>query len=333
MRCLVPILVVSTLLACGSTGSEALRLAVAPPPVHLENPYLAAGEFALPTQLPLAVDGLRNVVFLGAQIISGAEPDGDAAFARLRRMGVGTIISVDGKVPAVELAADHGMRYVHVPIEYKGLSQEQLLHLSKTFRELEGPFFVHCYHGKHRGPAAAALGRLVLDGIPREQAIAEMRQYCSTSPKYAGLFASIASAEIPTAEQSGRQDFDFAPAHEFDGLRANMIVAARVRHRLELAMDNGWEADPANPDGSNLQDAIQLRQLLLACEATSGGRPDDYNAWMQGSLMASKGLVETLQVRAQPNADTQDSWQTLAEAHYLSIEQACSACHTAYRNR
>lgn len=333
MRCLVPVLLACPLLACGTTGSEPVRMAVAPPPIQLENPYLTAGEFALPTQEPLDVDGLHNLVFLGTQIISGAEPVGEAAFARLRRMGVRTIISVDGKVPAIELAAGYDLRYVHVPIEYKGLSQEQLLHLSKTFRELEGPFFVHCFHGKHRGPAAAALGRLVLDGIPREQAIAEMRQYSSTSPKYAGLYASIASDEVPSAEQSSLNNFDFAPAHEFAGLRANMIVAARVRDRLELALDNAWEEDSDNPDGNALQDAIQLQELLLACEATSGGRPDDYNAWMQASLESSQMLVDALKAQAQPSAPEKESWEALAEAHYLSIERACGACHTAYRNR
>ncbi|MFT7676919.1 MAG: hypothetical protein ACI8QC_000896 [Planctomycetota bacterium] len=333
MRCLVPVLLVSSLFASCTTGSEPARLAVVPPPVHLENPYLIAGEFELPSQEPLDVDGLHNLVFLGTQIISGAEPVGATAFARLRRMGVKTIVSVDGKVPAIELAASYNLRYVHVPIEYKGLSEEERMHLSKTFRELDGPFFVHCFHGKHRGPAAAALGRLVLDGIPREQAIAEMRQYCSTSPKYAGLYASIASDEVPSAEQTALSDFDFASAHEFNGLRASMIVAARVRDRLELAMDSGWEEDADNPDVNVLQDAHRLQELLVACEAISGGRPADYNAWMQKSLVASQGLVDALQSKDQPSGSLPESWEALAEAHYLTIEKACGACHKAYRNR
>ena len=73
----------------------------------------------------------------------------------------------------------------------------------KTFRELDGPFYVHCFHGKHRGPAAAAaLGRIAVDGVPREQAIAEMRQWCGTSEKYEGLYRTIAEVLRPDAEDA-----------------------------------------------------------------------------------------------------------------------------------
>ncbi|MHC4820557.1 MAG: hypothetical protein ACYTDX_02405, partial [Planctomycetota bacterium] len=135
----------------------------------------AAGLRALPEREPQNWDDLHNVYKLSDNIVTGGEPLTPAALERLAAMGVKVVLSVDGKAPDVETAKRLGMRYVHVPIQYSGISYAERVKIAKTFRELEGPFYVHCFHGKHRGPAAAALGRVVLDGCSREDAIAEMR--------------------------------------------------------------------------------------------------------------------------------------------------------------
>ena len=44
---------------------------------------------------------------------------------RLADMGVKTILSVDGKTPDVEAAKKLGMRYVHVPIQYRGITESE----------------------------------------------------------------------------------------------------------------------------------------------------------------------------------------------------------------
>ena len=151
-------------------SAESLHPVIPPPLVFNSTAYEAAGSLVtLDVVPPQEFPGLHHVFSLSDNIISGAEPDGDRALAEIASMGVKTILSVDGKAPDVETARDYGMRYVHVPIQYKGISTDELLVITKTFREAEGPFYVHCFHGKHRGPAAAAVGRLVIDGLSREQ--------------------------------------------------------------------------------------------------------------------------------------------------------------------
>ena len=70
-----------------------------------------------------------------------------------------TVLTLDGAQPDVETAKRHGLRYVHVPIGYDGIPAARALELAKTFQTLEpsGPIFVHCHHGKHRGPAACSI--------------------------------------------------------------------------------------------------------------------------------------------------------------------------------
>ncbi|MEM6655987.1 MAG: hypothetical protein AAF596_09305, partial [Planctomycetota bacterium] len=75
----------------------------------------------------------------------------------LYRQGVRTLVSVDGARPDVALAAEHGLRYVHVPFGYDGIPREARLALTRVARDRQGGVYVHCHHGRHRGPAAAVV--------------------------------------------------------------------------------------------------------------------------------------------------------------------------------
>jgi len=99
---------------------------------------------------------LPNAVHVHAKVISGGQPDGEAAFQELHRLGVKTVISVDGAAPDLELAKKYGLRYVHLPHGYDGIPEPRVQELAKAVRDLEGPIYIHCHHGKHRSPAAAA---------------------------------------------------------------------------------------------------------------------------------------------------------------------------------
>ncbi len=68
---------------------------------------------------------LHNAHRVTDKVLSGAQPEGEAAFAELARLGVRTIISVDGATPDVQLASKHGLRYVHLPITYGGVTTGQ----------------------------------------------------------------------------------------------------------------------------------------------------------------------------------------------------------------
>ena len=90
---------------------------------------------------------LHNVYRLSANIVSGGEPHSEEALKKIADMGVKTVLSVDGKVPDQQTAAKYGLRYVHVPIGYDGITKEQALRIVKAVRISEGPIFVHCHHG------------------------------------------------------------------------------------------------------------------------------------------------------------------------------------------
>ncbi|HET6406472.1 MAG TPA: hypothetical protein VFG14_01225, partial [Chthoniobacteraceae bacterium] len=62
---------------------------------------------------PVELAGLHNAFKIDDQLYSGSSPGDEASFAELARLGVKTVISVDGSKPKLELARKHGLRYVH----------------------------------------------------------------------------------------------------------------------------------------------------------------------------------------------------------------------------
>jgi len=312
------------------TSGATVEVASLPAPLVLSgSAYDAALLAELPAQQSVEGPGLYNMYWLSDSILSGSEPEGRASLAHLASLGVRTVLSVDGKAPEAELAASLGLRYVHVPIQYAGIEPEQQLAIAKVFRELPGPFYVHCFHGRHRGPAAAAIGRVVLDGAPRERALAEMRQWANTSGDYEGLYAVIACAQLPSARESADFDFDFPERQRFEGLRAVMVPLVRHWDELKAARLRGWELDPQHPDGSPAQEALILAGLYGALDELEDARAThaDFTGALVNGRAAAQRMHELLR-----NGGVEDAPEAL-EAAYQELSASCRDCHRGHRNR
>ncbi len=312
--------------AClGSSGEtpESVELRL-PPPLELTgSAYDAALLVTLPAVEPQELPGLHHVYQLSDQIISGAEPADREALAQLADWGVRTIVSVDGKAPDAEHAATLGMRYVHIPIQYAGITEDELLKIAKTFRELDPPFYVHCFHGKHRGPAAAAVGRVVLDGLERERAIAEMRQWASTSGKYEGLYSAVAAADLPSASATAAFEFDFPEQHAFEGLRASMVGMTRAWDHLQWFEDNVWEPLAEHP---LTREAEQLAQLYVAA-----GEDEGSATWTEKfHNLLGEGREAAAKLERALKQDPRDT--AAAEEAMEVVRVSCRECHREYRN-
>ena len=183
------------------------------PTTALSPPRLA------PTSIQVA--GLNNVYRLTDKLLSGSSPDGDEGFRSLQQLGVRTLISVDGARPDVELAHKHGLRYVHLPIGYDGVPEVQGQKVARAVRDLPGLVYLHCHHGKHRGPAAAAVARLCLDATcPAEAAVAWLRQ-AGTDPHYTGLYSTVEHFRRPAPGELDQVAADYPEVAQIPALAAN----------------------------------------------------------------------------------------------------------------
>src|SRR2546422_4056322 len=122
-------------------------------------------------------EGLHNAHRVTDKVLAGAAPEGDAAFEKLKQLGVKTIISVDGAKPDVETARRHGLRYVHLPIGYDNVAPQQGLAIAKAIDDLPGPIYVHCHHGRHRSAAAVAVACVMNGSLRPEQAESVLRTF------------------------------------------------------------------------------------------------------------------------------------------------------------
>ena len=86
---------------------------------------------------------LENLQRVSERIYCGAEPKTDKAFEDLARMGIRTVVSVDGIRPDIESSKLHGMRYVHIPIGYDGVDKKSRGMLTRLVREAEALSLIH----------------------------------------------------------------------------------------------------------------------------------------------------------------------------------------------
>jgi protein tyrosine phosphatase (PTP) superfamily phosphohydrolase (DUF442 family) len=274
------------------------------------------------------VPGLRNVYRITAMLVSGSSPEGDEGFRSLARLGIKTIISVDGARPDTAAAHRHGLRYVHIPVGYDGLSRQQVLALAKAARDLPGPFYVHCHHGQHRGPAAAAVVHLCSDErCTVEQALTEMRR-AGTDPRYKGLYDAPRTLVRPTV-----RDLDGLPAHfpevaEVPGLTQCMAEIDRRWDNLKLIRSAGWKTPDAHADLDPPHEALQLKEQFR--EVRRLNRPDTqhepFQRWLADIEQKAQDLEEALRVNGgQVNHSS-------SERLFHSTAALCTQCHAMYRD-
>ena len=204
--------------------------------------------------------GLHNVFRLTDRLLSGSAPEGDEGFASLQRLGVKTVLTVDGARPDVARARRFGLRYVHLPIGYDGVPERQGRRIARAVRDLPGPVYVHCHHGKHRGPAAVAVVRLCLDpSCSVETAIEEMRR-AGADPRYAGLYAAPRDLRRPTAAE-----LDALPADFPEAVGARRVHRARWSRSTNAGTGSaaraaGWKTPPDHPDIDPPHEALLLAE-------------------------------------------------------------------------
>jgi hypothetical protein len=214
------------------------------------------------------------------------------------------------------------MRYVHLPVGYDGVPEYQGRRIAKAVRDLPGAVYVHCHHGKHRGPAAAAVARLCLDercGV--ETALGEMRR-AGTDPHYTGLYAAPRDLRRPTRGELDRVPDDFPEVAEVAGLAQVMVQIDERWDRLKEARAAGWEVPPSHPDIDPPHEALQLveqyREALRLSDL--GARPEELRGWLAEAEKDAEALEAALRGHAG------------AEAAWKKAGAACTHCHAGYRD-
>lgn len=270
--------------------------------------------------------GVHNVRLFFADdervVLSGSLPEHEAGFDSLKDLGVRTVISVDAAMPDLELAKERGMRYIHIPIKYSGITTEQRTALALALKDSDGPIYVHCHHGKHRGPAAAAIGLVGMGACGPDDGRSLM-EHAGTSESYTGLWNDVAGANELDDSVLATAAPLLVEMARVEGLPGAMAEMDRVFDNLNLMSAIQWQAPAHHPDLSATSESGQLTDLfrmVLSDKAIESSDPQ-YEALMK--LASTQSALLELQIETGKNAD---AIQTLGE-----LNQSCKACHADYR--
>ena len=252
---------------------------------------------------------------VSASIRTGNTPRVESDFETLQKLGIKTIVSVDGARPNADLANRYGLRYVHLPVGYGQIPRNRIVEicqLSKTDKII----FVHCHLGKNRGPACAVAAAVALGELQREVA-PRVLQNCGLDEHYAQLLDSALNAEPITDAEMSRDTFHFSEYVEPPSLVRRMLEMERLLDELEKRASQP-PGDPTQFSSLSLLLLEEFKELKRLPEA------DAFSPELRSITQQIRELSSTIeQTSDQPTERMADQ--------LLSIRRSCQSCHQSHR--
>jgi protein tyrosine phosphatase (PTP) superfamily phosphohydrolase (DUF442 family) len=324
-RCQFLLLLTTLLWGCSQSSNPEPATETVQQPVDGAEPVASDGV------KKLSAEHLPNPVQVHPQVISGGLPDGDEGFAELAALGVKTVISVDGATPDVETARRHGLTYVHLPHSYDGIPEQRAKDLAKAVRELEGPVYIHCHHGKHRSPAAASVACVTAGLIEPSQALSVL-ELAGTSPNYRGLYKSAEEARPLEAALLKELQVEFRERVEVPPMAEAMVGLEHTHDHLNEIAAAGWKSPPKHPDLEPAHEALLLREHFTEMLRTEEiqQQSEELRKMLRDSEQAAEELEQELNAWKPATVDepAPPSLGALVER----ISANCKACHQQFRD-
>lgn len=273
------------------------------------------------------IASLPNAVRVTDHVFSGGQPAGEVGFRALRRLGVRTVISVDGAKPELAIARRLNLAYVHLPHGYDGIPRQRAVELAKAVSELPGPIYIHCHHGIHRSPAAAAVA-CVGAGLITPHEGQTLLRVAGTSQDYHGLHRTVADSK--RLVDLAAVKVEFQESVSVPPLATSMVHMERTLDHLKQLERSNWRAPDSHPDLDPVHQAVLLREhfaeLLRTDEIRT--RSPAFVRMMQEIHRESESLEAGLRESARGAVVASNRLSnSLAE-----IANACVRCHRKYRD-
>jgi protein tyrosine phosphatase (PTP) superfamily phosphohydrolase (DUF442 family) len=161
---------------------------VAPAPWGQAVADVAASRPARAWATPVDAPPLANFYRVADGLYRGAQPDA-AGMARLRQLGIKTVVNLRDSHKDNDQISSGGLKYVGIKVNTFTPKAEQLVEFLRVACDPNSaPVFVHCHRGIDRTGMMCAVYRIVVCGWDKEEAIDEM----TNGPfGYDGLFSNV----------------------------------------------------------------------------------------------------------------------------------------------
>ena len=123
---------------------------------------------------PIHLEGVPNLHRVSAVLYRSAQPAGEG-MARLKAMGIKTVINLRSFHSDDEALAGTGMRSFEIPMKtWHAESEDAIRFLRIVSDPANQPVLVHCQHGADRTGSVCAVYRMAVQGWTEGQAVREM---------------------------------------------------------------------------------------------------------------------------------------------------------------
>ena len=262
---------------------------------------------SVPSPPPISVK--FNFQQLTPNLMVGPRPSPEQ-IEELSALGIQKVISVDALPPESSLWKK-SIRVRHMPLGYRDLPKTLQLRLARELAADPVKTYVHCHHGKHRGPAAALAALRTLNQIDQAEAMVWLDR-CGV--EYQGLRDAVQDAQPESSDEIQAAK----PLEE--------VAATRSLSRLMAEIDQVWDRLekvplPKDPIArTQKEDASQLVDLFRLSSESAGPVEPAYRKQMRQAIDLATELETQLQLG-------QDAAQMRA-----TLRASCRACHRAFRD-
>ena len=218
----------------------------------------------------------------------------------------------------MEIAKSLGMRYIHIPVGYDGIHEVELASLSRVIRDAEPPYYIHCHHGQHRGPAAAAIA-YGFSGQKDSDQLLEVLRNAGTGEGYNGLWQAVRTFN------PDKVDVKLAPllyeSAPVDSYTVSMAQIDRIWDNLKLCRRSEWSVPSDHPDIDPAHEALMLEEGFRESGRQAKGLSKELINWLQRTELEASALKEAVKAGNKPRA----------EKYFKSIKASCTKCHRKFR--
>jgi hypothetical protein len=190
--------------------------------------------------------------------------------------------------------------------------------------------FVHCHHGKHRGPTAVAICARANEEWTTEQAVSWLER-AGTAADYRGLYGAARGFASPTSDELERAGGDFPERAKVPAFVEMMVRVDRHWDRLKAVQKADLKRPADHPDLDPPHEALQLTELLREASRLSEvkARGKEFARSLEAAERQAESLRQALRRFAERPGEPS---RRAAEAAFLAVSQSCTRCHAQHRD-